>query len=70
MVNGSIVYVSFTGNLGDVDYELVNYDTSEVVPGQVEGTGLIIIPFSGDSGSYGITFTLESGAQYYGEFDL
>jgi hypothetical protein len=70
MVEGNTVYVAFTGNLGDVDYELVNFDTLEVVSDQVEGTGLVLIPFSGDSGSYAITFTIESGAQFYGEFDL
>lgn len=70
MVNGSTLYVTFTGDLGDVDYELVNLDTAEIVSDQVEGTGLVLIPFSGDPGSYTITFTLSNGVQFYGEFAL
>ena len=70
MVNGNTVYVTFTGDLGDVDYELVNLSTAETVSDQVEGTGLVLIPFSGDAGTYTLTFTLESGMQYYGEFSL
>ena len=70
MVNGNTVYVTFTGDLGDVDYELVNLSTAETVSDQVEGTGLVLIPFSGDAGTYTLTFTLESGMQIYGEFSL
>ncbi len=70
MVNGNTLYVTFTGDLGDVDYELVNLDTAEIVSDQVEGTGLVLIPFSGDPGSYTITFTLSNGVQFYGEFTL
>lgn len=70
MVNGNTVYVTFTGDLGDVDYELVNLSTAETVSDQVEGTGLVLIPFSGDAGTYTLTFTLESGMQFYGEFSL
>ena len=70
MVNGSTLYVTFTGDLGLVDYELDNLNTTELVTDQIEGTGLVLIPFSGDSGSYTITFTLSNGVQFYGEFTL
>lgn len=70
MVEGSAVYVTFTDNLGDIDYELVNHTTAETVSGEVEGSGLVRIPFSGNPGFYSITFTLESGMQYYGVFNL
>ena len=70
MVNGSTLYVTFTGDLGLVDYELDNLNTTELVTDQIEGTGLVLIPFSGDSGSYTISFTLSNGVQFYGEFTL
>lgn len=50
MVNGNSVDVTFTGDLGIVDYELVNLNTVEVVSDQVEGTGLVQISFSGNPG--------------------
>ena len=69
-MEGNTLYISFTGNLGIVDYELENQSTNEIVSDQVEGTGLVLIPFSGDPGSYTITFTLSNGVQFYGEFAL
>lgn len=50
MVNGNSVDVAFTGDLGVVDYELVNLNMAEVVSDQVEGTGLVQISFSGNPG--------------------
>lgn len=70
MVLGSTVYVAFTDNLGDVDYELENLSTGELVSDQIVGTGVVLIPFSGDSGDYTISFTLSNGVQFYGEFSL
>ena len=69
-VIGNNLSVTFTGNLGEVEYELVNLSTMEFETDQVEGTGQVLIPFSGDSGSYTITFTLSNGVQYYGQFIL
>ena len=69
-VIGNNLSVTFIGNLGEVEYELVNLSTMEFETDQVEGTGQVLIPFSGDSGSYTITFTLSNGVQYYGQFIL
>ena len=67
----SCILVSFSYDLGEVDYELVNLSTSGTAYGTIDSdSGSQIIMMSGDAGYYSITFTLSSGTQYYGEFEI
>lgn len=72
-VFSSLLFVEavFYYDLGSVAIELENRTTGEyglTLVNALPGTNLL--PFSGTSGSWTITFTLSSGAQYYGEFDI
>ena len=70
-VSNAMVYVDFLNDLGEVEIELTNITTGDSVNETIENAiGWIVISFSGDSGSYQITFTLSSGAKYSGEFEL
>ena len=65
------LYVSFLSNIGIVDIELNNYLTGEYSLTSIDSaTGGTIIPFSGSSGTWVITFTLASGEEYVGEFEI
>lgn len=67
----SCILVNFKYDLGEVDYELVNLSTSGTESGTIDSdSGSQIIMMSGDAGYYSITFTLSSGTQYYGEFEI
>ena len=69
--NRSSVFVEFADNLGTVEIELSNAATGEYRQGEVSSaSGWAAVPFSGDEGFYIIRFTLPSGAQYYGEFEI
>ena len=68
-IEGHMLTVSFTENLGDVAIEIttatgfpVDYFTTPTPNGL-----LFYIPFTGD---YIITFTLPNGDEYYGEFTV
>lgn len=66
----SSVFLTFTSNLGEIEVEVMNttngyYDSGDILT----LTLYAIIPISGGSGHYIITFTLSSGQQYRGEFD-
>ena len=68
-INGHVLSVVFTENLGQVSIEL-----SSVIEGEVDyaiintpnGINFIITY----TGSYIVTFTLENGDTYYGEFEV
>ncbi len=69
--SSSCILVNFKYDLGEVDYELVNLSTSGTAYGTIDSdSGSQIIMMSGDAGYYSITFTLSSGTQYYGEFEI
>ena len=69
-IDGHVLTVVFTENLGHVTVEVTTADNGAVV----ETTGLytpngacLYIP---DAGSYVVTFTLPDGDEYYGEFEV
>ena len=65
------ILIEFMDNLGTVEIELSNAATGEYQQGEVSSaSGWAAVPFSGDEGFYIIRFTLPSGAQYYGEFEI
>lgn len=61
----------FNRNLGDVNIELMNTMTGEYVSDIIDScTGMSIFPFSCNEGFYTLTFTLQDGTMYIGEFEI
>ena len=58
-VTDTIIILYFSSNLGDIEVEAI--DTQFLSA---------IVPVTGGPGHYIITFTLPSGQQYQGEFDV
>ena len=69
VINGHVLSVSFTENLGQVAVEISTSDgvaiecSSTVTPNGLQ----FYIPLAGD---YIVTFTLPNGDEYYGEFTV
>ena len=53
-----------------VSVEFVNLTTNETANYQIPGSGSSVLPISGNTGYWTVTFTLESGDEYSGEFIL
>ena len=58
-VTDTIIILYFSSNLGEIEVEAID---TQFLPA--------IVPISGGPGHYIITFTLPSGQQYQGEFDV
>lgn len=58
-VTDTIIILYFSSNLGEIEVEVID---TQFLPA--------IVPISGGPGHYIITFTLPSGQQYQGEFDV
>lgn len=62
---------SILSNAGEtVEVEFYNLTTSEYYSFEIPGSGLSVMPISGNSGYWTVTFTLLSGAIYDGDFYL
>ncbi len=69
--DGLNVSVSFLSGMGDVDIILENQFTGEYSLSSVDSSlGGAVIPFSGTSGNWIITFSFHSGVEYEGEFEI
>lgn len=68
--NLSCVNASLNGAGTLVDVYIENLDTEEQIYYQITGNGNSIMPISGSSGYWTITFVLSNGDVYYGEFYL
>lgn len=67
----SSVLLTFSSNLGEIEIEVMNTTTGGYDSGVVDSQFLsAVIPITGGSGHYLITFTLPSGRKYGGEFDV
>ena len=67
----SSVLLTFSSNLGEIEVEVMNTTTGGYDSGVVDSQFLsAVIPITGGSGHYLITFTLPSGRKYGGEFDV
>ena len=68
-INGHLLMVSFTENLGQVDVEVTTSTGSPVdATSTITPNGIMFyIPLAGD---YIVTFTLPNGDEYYGEFTV
>ena len=65
------VILTFNQNLGEIEVEVLNTFTGYYDSGYINTLFLsAIIPITGGPGHYIITFTLPSGQQYQGEFDV
>ena len=67
----STVILTFTANLGEIEVEITNTTSGGYVSGTIDTQYLSsMIPISMGSGHYILLFTLPSGRQYIGEFDI
>ena len=67
----SSVFLSFTSNLGEIEVEVLNTTTGGYVSDFVDTQFLYAtIPITMGLGHYILLFTLPSGRQYKGEFDV
>jgi len=67
----SCLTVNCKKSLGSMELVINNYTTGEYLSGTLSGeVGTQMVPISGTEGFYTITFTLQNGTQYYGEFEL
>ena len=66
----SYVCASLSNAGASVTVEFINHTTNETADYIIPGSGSSILPISGNAGFWTVTFTLESGDVYYGEFVL
>ena len=62
--------LTFKSPCGEVDVDFQNLGTGDSLQATVDGTGTVMIPLACTPGPWTVTFTLASGAVYYGEFEL
>lgn len=68
VLNSVVASLSNAGAVVDVSIE--NLTTGETYYDRVSGSGMSILPISGSSGCWRLTFTLGSGDAFVGEFEL
>ena len=68
----SLIQTTFSGDLGEVSLEIINTSTGEICSETFDSgvTPQTLLPISGDSGYYIITYTTESGDIYEGTLVL
>ena len=67
----STVFLTFSSNLGEIEVEVMNTTTGGYDSGIIDTQYLSdSIPITMGSGHYILLFTLPSGRQYIGEFDI
>lgn len=65
------VLVRFIRDVGEVEISIQNLSSGEYNDYTINSkVGSIVLPISGDSGDYVITFTLQNGKQFIGEFSI
>ena len=65
------IYLSFDSNLGVINVVLEEESEGIILQTPIDTSSLsAIIPFSGTSGEYYITFTLPTGTIYEGQFEI
>jgi len=65
------ILITLTRELDNTELVIENHTTGEYLSGTLSGeVGTQMIPISGTEGFYTITFTLQNGTQYYGEFEI
>lgn len=65
------VLVRFIKDVGEVEISIRNLSSGEYNDYTINSKiGSIVLPISGDFGDYVITFTLQNGKQFIGEFSI
>lgn len=63
--------VRFIKDVGEVEISIRNLSSGEYNDYTINSKiGSIVLPISGDFGDYVITFTLQNGKQFIGEFSI
>ncbi len=68
-INGHVLIVAFTENLGQVAIEIQTVSGSPVDASSIHTPNGVNFYIT-DTGSYIVTFTLPNGDEYYGEFEV
>lgn len=67
----SSIYIQFLQNIGDVTITVANIDTGYNVGFEVDSSlGTTVLPISGESGCYYITFIATVAGEYEGELEI
>ncbi len=67
----AFVLVRFIRDVGEVEISIQNLSSGEYNYYTINSkVGSIVLPISGDYGDYVITFTLQNGKQFIGEFSI
>lgn len=67
----SIMEIYFLGDIGELEISVLNIYTGESFDIVADSSdGQIMIPVSGATGLYFVSFLLPDGKEYYGEFEL
>lgn len=69
-LSSEIIATSLSGVTGTTEVVWENLDTGESYGDELMGSGVFYLPFSCTSGLWRITFTLQNGAVYSGQFEL
>ena len=68
-IDGHMLSIAFLENLGQVDIEVSLVDGGETQIRSTPTPNGVLFHIT-DTGSYIVTFTLENGDEYYGEFEV
>ena len=67
----SSILLYFIADVGEVEISIHNLSSGEYNDYTVNSkVGSVVLPITGDSGYYVITFTLQNGKQFIGEFSI
>ena len=65
-----VVFLSFSSPCGTVETSFCNLSSGDSFNTTVNGSGSVMIPAILSAGSWRVTFSLSSGAEYIGEFEI
>lgn len=65
-----VVFLSFSSPCGTVEASFCNLSSGDSFDTTVNGSGSVMIPAILSAGSWRVTFSLSSGAEYIGEFEI
>ena len=65
-----VVFLSFSSPCGTVEASFCNLSSSDSFNTTVNGSGSVMIPAILSAGSWRVTLSLSSGAEYIGEFEI
>lgn len=66
----NMVFLNFSSPCGTVEASFCNLSTGDFLETTVNGSGSVMIPAILPAGSWRVTFSLSTGAEYIGEFEI